>query len=238
MVAGAALRWRGDHPPPDSHVTNLKTDHLAKQGILLAFKQGRAVKDPIPLSLVVSCAQLSVVSWFALVPSKGWLGPCCSPWQRNAYLHTFSTSQTKLLYRSWLTDGTIPPDYVPPPPVDIFTPPSPAASASTTTSAGGAALAPPSDVPPLPAPMSFAASLYSSAVPPASFGDRATPSPIPADLPGSEGPMAPPEVGVGGGASGPGAKIDLGEEGKIRVGAISGSSWRTEKDVASGSDLY
>lgn len=34
---------------------------------MLAFKQGRAVKDPIPLSLVVRCAQLTVVSWFALV---------------------------------------------------------------------------------------------------------------------------------------------------------------------------
>ena len=134
--------------------------------------------------------------------------------------------QTKLLYRSWLTDGTIPPNYVPPPPIDVFSPPSPAASAS----APGARA---------PVPTSFAASLYSSGPLPAAFADhagRATPSPVPADLPGSEGLMAPPAGGAR--AGGPGAAIDLGGEGKIRIGALSGAGWRTERDVASGSDLY
>lgn len=152
-------------------------------------------------------------------------------------------SQTKLLYRSWLTDGTIPPDYLPAPPSstpDLFSPrpPTRSPSASTQTSTAAPTPADPA-LPPTPTPMPFAASLYASAVPPAHISDpvRATPSPVPADLPsaGGEGLMLPPEGRAGPAA---GARIDLGGEGKIRVGAVAGSSWRTEKDVASGSDLY
>ncbi|GAA5924878.1 uncharacterized protein JCM15063_005756 [Sporobolomyces koalae] len=181
------------------------------EGIFLAFKQGRALKEPLPLSLV-----------------------------------------TSLLYRGWLLDGTIPPMYdralaEPDPPMPV-----PIASTCTTE-------APiPRPEPTTPAQV-LTKIMNSNAVTPLPSGDDPTTpglsatdqgdlqtgiesdagianQSVPGTKPGIEPLQARDPTGGGSQASLEGMGADE-SSGKLKLDVLRGSRWRTEREIASGSDI-
>ncbi|GAA5862478.1 hypothetical protein JCM8547_002077 [Rhodosporidiobolus lusitaniae] len=204
------------------------TQELKKvsEGIFLAFKQNRVLKQPLPLSLV-----------------------------------------TSLLYRSWLLDGTIPLNYILEPEPPMPAPRSSLLSPATTSAApspappSGSSFC--SSARPT-GPTSLLAALSarnSNAVTPLPSSSSSEPIVTPLDAPNglsrptlpapteSEGSMGPPPLPSSSpnplAASPPlppqpdlegmGGCGELG--GKLKLDMMRGSRWRTEKDIASGSDV-
>ncbi|GJN87964.1 hypothetical protein Rhopal_000919-T1 [Rhodotorula paludigena] len=185
------------------------------EGIFLAFKQGRVLKEPLPLSLV-----------------------------------------TSLLFRSWFLDGTIPPNYVPEP-----EPPRalPRHLVPETSSAAASPLVPPPGPQRTPSILAALSEHSSNAVTPLPTSSSSSdPSGLPATPPAP--PAAAAAAGEGEGAvptttvtapspSKPGvhplqANATLegmgpvsSESGKLKLDVLRGSRWRTEKEIASGSDV-
>ncbi|GAA5891432.1 hypothetical protein JCM5296_006527 [Sporobolomyces johnsonii] len=172
------------------------------EGIFLAFKQGRPLKESLPLSLV-----------------------------------------TSLLYRSWTLDGTIPSNYVP-----SLADPDPPMPTPLSFSA---------DTPTFPSPLALLSQVNSNAVTPLPSNSDDLP-PTPTDAPPPPRPAAPSttvspatplkpvlsplQPRAGSAAPHPptpsleGMGADAGS-GKLKLDVLRGSRWRTERDVASGSDV-
>ncbi|GAA5841555.1 hypothetical protein JCM9279_000685 [Rhodotorula babjevae] len=213
---GMPIRDAGANGGQGDPVHELKK---VSEGIFLAFKQGRALKEPLPLSLV-----------------------------------------TSLLYRSWYLDGTIPPNYVVAEPEPLApipahlhaevlhaspssTPlgrssPQPGASSSAepprertpsllaalsehhsnaVTPLPSSSGSDPSALPATPPPAALAAA---SAAPPSSAA-----SPVKPGLHPLQGPSDASPAGTGSGS------------GTLKLDVLRGSRWRTEKEIASGSDV-
>ncbi|GAA5961047.1 hypothetical protein JCM21900_002285 [Sporobolomyces salmonicolor] len=171
------------------------------EGIFLAFKQGRPLKESLPLSLV-----------------------------------------TSLLYRSWTLDGTIPSNYVP-----SLADPDPPMPTPLSFSA---------DTPTFPSPLALLSQVNSSAVTPLpSNSDDLPPTPTdaPPPPPAAAAPsptvspatplkpvLSPLQPRAGSGASPAPSLEGMGADtgsGKLKLDVLRGSRWRTERDVASGSDV-
>ncbi|GAA6000631.1 hypothetical protein JCM10207_004584 [Rhodosporidiobolus poonsookiae] len=216
---GDVIGGAGREDEPD------RTQELKKvsEGIFLAFKQNRALKEPLPLSLV-----------------------------------------TSLLFRSWMLDGTIPLNYVPEPDPPSPAPRNFAPSCSTAASPSPLSLAQPpastplssrGGTPSLLATLSLADPNAVTPLPsePSDFAVQpVTPPPLPASsaapLATEEGSMPPPPLPKPAlaplqPAATATAEPDLegagarGESGKLKLDMMRGSRWRTEKDIASGSDV-
>ncbi|BGP05443.1 Nucleolar GTP-binding protein 1 [Rhodotorula toruloides] len=195
---GMAIRDNGANGAHGDPVHELKK---VSESIFLAFKQGRPLKEPLPLSLV-----------------------------------------TSLLFRSWFLDGTIPSNYVPEP-----DPPMPAhrhylngPTNSAPTSAFATPLlrpTPPQRTPSLLATLSqqnsravtpLPTSPSSSEQPPPIAGSPIPPAASPPEKPGIQ-PLQSSASLDGMGASS--------ESGKLKLDVLRGSRWRTEREIASGSDV-
>ncbi|GAA5915227.1 hypothetical protein JCM8208_007716 [Rhodotorula glutinis] len=212
---GMPIRDAGGNGGQGDPVHELKK---VSEGIFLAFKQGRALKEPLPLSLV-----------------------------------------TSLLYRSWYLDGTIPPNYVVAEPETLA--PIPAHlhaevlhASPSSTSLGRASPqlgASSSAEPPRERTPSLLAALsehHSNAVTPLPSSSGSDPSALPATPPpavaaaaaaaAAAPPLAaspvkpglhplqgPSDAGTGSGS------------GTLKLDVLRGSRWRTEKEIASGSDV-
>lgn len=150
--------------------------------------------------------------------------------------------QTSLLFRSWFLDGTIPSNYVPEP-----DPPMPAhrhylngPTNSAPTSAFATPLlrpTPPQRTPSLLATLSqqnsravtpLPTSPSSSEQPPPIAGSPIPPAASPPEKPGIQ-PLQSSASLDGMGASS--------ESGKLKLDVLRGSRWRTEREIASGSDV-
>ncbi|BGP37310.1 Nucleolar GTP-binding protein 1 [Rhodotorula kratochvilovae] len=181
------------------------------EGIFLAFKQGRALKEPLPLSLV-----------------------------------------TALLFRSWFLDGTIPPNYVAEPEPLASIPAHLQVEMSHPSATTSAAVSPllrpaaptrapsilaalsaqsPNAVTPLPSSSSSSdpgAALPATPPPPSARTD------VPATTLTAASPSKPGVHPLQAHAHDVAAAAD---SGTLKLDVLRGSRWRTEKEIASGSDV-
>ncbi|GAA6047780.1 hypothetical protein JCM3770_001774 [Rhodotorula araucariae] len=199
---GMPIREPGGHGDPAHELKKVS------EGIFLAFKQGRVLKEPLPLSLV-----------------------------------------TALLFRSWFLDGTIPPNYVADPAPLAALPAhlqSEMSHASATTSAAVSPLlrpAAPERTPSLLAALSAQSPNAVTPLPTSSSSSDpgalpATPPPrdVPATTLTAASPLKPgphPLQLRGHDAAG----VAAGDSGTLKLDVLRGSRWRTEKEIASGSDV-
>ncbi|BGP13338.1 hypothetical protein JCM10213_001475 [Rhodosporidiobolus nylandii] len=212
----------------DAKADQVRELKKVSEGIFLAFKQNRALKEPLPLSLVTS---LLYRSWTldGTIPT-------------NYDPRLASAGDAMPVPRSYLSS-----------PAHFAASPSPAGTSSAVPSpapaaeAAAAVLAPAAS--PAPSLLAALAEKNSNAVTPLPSSPSSGPT-TPASAPHVEdtaGEMPPPPVPTTAQEKPDPAPLqsapDLqgmgarGESGKLQLDMMRGSRWRTERDVASGSDV-